>query len=141
MNKLIITLLILSLTWSVFSTEVKESDEAFKSSSKVGSWKDNTFYPIMMDMHMDMDLIGAYGNPDEDFAASMVVHHWGAIFMCEELLLHSECKKLRTICKSIIKDQLQQIHSFYQLLKKDGIDFYDPSLPVNYKFSWPGYSY
>ena len=49
------------------------------------------------------------GNVDDDFVASMVPHHQGAIEMAEAELRYGDNDKLRRIAQEIIVDQQQEI--------------------------------
>ena len=79
-----------------------------------------------------------FANADIDFCTMMIPHHWGAIFMCEELVAHANTNpQLKTICAEIKATQLPQITQFEKILSNKGVSFTDPSLPRHYVMTWP----
>jgi len=59
-------------------------------------------------MHAAMDI--AYtGNPDRDFALSMIPHHQGAIDMAEAELAHGTDPELRKLAQEVIQAQKGEI--------------------------------
>lgn len=70
-----------------------------------------------MDMMQNMNMEFT-GNPDADFARSMVKHHEGAITMAKVELKHGKDSELRSMAEKIIKDQEKEIAEFNAWLKK-----------------------
>lgn len=53
---------------------------------------------------------------DTQFLKSMIPHHAGAILMCEQAPLQDE--SIKTLCKSIISNQQEEINQMNELLRK-----------------------
>jgi len=62
----------------------------------------------MVRMHRAMMLPGT-GDPDRDFAASMIPHHQGAVEMAEAELRFGRDERLRRLAQGIIVEQRQEI--------------------------------
>jgi DUF305 family protein family protein len=60
-------------------------------------------------MHQAMNDIAPTGDPDRDFARSMIPHHQGAIDMALVQLKHGRDGRLRRLAQSIIVEQGQEI--------------------------------
>jgi uncharacterized protein (DUF305 family) len=60
-------------------------------------------------MHRTMDEIQPTGDPDRDFAHSMIPHHQGAIDMALIQLKHGRDERLRRLAQAIIVEQGQEI--------------------------------
>ena len=68
-------------------------------------------------MHRDM-AIEFTGNPDVDFARSMIPHHQGAIDMARALLEHGQDPEMRALAAAIIAAQEQEIEVLRSWLEK-----------------------
>lgn len=72
-------------------------------------------------MRMHKDMAVAYsGDPDVDFARSMVPHHQGAIDMARVLLQYGKDPELRKLAQDIIATQGKEIAFLQEWLKKQG---------------------
>ena len=68
---------------------------------------------MMKDMHMTFS-----GNPDVDFAASMIPHHQGAIDMAKLQIKHGKDPELRKMAEKMIKDQQKEQKDLQASLKR-----------------------
>lgn len=76
----------------------------------------------LKDAHMDMMKnmnMEFTGNPDADFARSMIKHHEGAIAMAKVELKHGKDASIRAMAEKMIKDQEKEIAEFNAWLKKN----------------------
>lgn len=83
---------------------------------------------MMADMHGD----APSGNPDVDFLAMMIPHHWGATEMARLVLLHGQDPLVREIAEKILSTQVSEIEGMrgrLASLKSDGQAY--PSLTGN----------
>lgn len=60
---------------------------------------------MMLDMHGD----APSGDPDIDFLAMMIPHHWGATEMARLVLLHGRDPLVREIAEKILATQISEI--------------------------------
>lgn len=60
---------------------------------------------MMRDMHGD----APSGDPDVDFLAMMIPHHWGATDMARLVLLHGRDPLVREIAEKILSSQVAEI--------------------------------
>ena len=72
----------------------------------------------MRSMMKNMDSMKMTGNTDVDFAATMKMHHQGAIDMAQAELQNGKDVKMRSLAKQIIKDQQKEIKEFDKWLAK-----------------------
>jgi uncharacterized protein (DUF305 family) len=75
------------------------------------------FKQAHMDMMKDMNMEFT-GNPDVDFAKSMIKHHEGGIEMAKILLKHGKDPEMRKKAEKLIKEQGQDNKEFQAWLKK-----------------------
>jgi uncharacterized protein (DUF305 family) len=68
---------------------------------------------MMKDMNMEFT-----GNPDVDFAKSMIKHHEGGIEMAKLLLKHGKDPEMRKKAEKLIKEQGQDNKDFQTWLAK-----------------------
>ena len=66
------------------------------------------FEAVNMKMHKDMTMAFT-GNPDVDFASSMIPHHQGAIDMAKVVLKYGKDPELKKLAEDIIKAQDTEI--------------------------------
>ena len=76
---------------------------------------DSAMNAAMTRMHSAM-LIGRTGNPDRDFAATMIPHHQGAIDMAILELRFGKDERLRRLAQGIIVEQQQEIEAMRGIL-------------------------
>ena len=69
-------------------------------------------------MHRAMADVAPSGDPDRDFARSMIPHHQGAIDMALIELRHGRDERLRRLAQAIIVEQGQEIAYMRTLLEK-----------------------
>ena len=69
-------------------------------------------------MHRAMADAAPSGDPDRDFARSMIPHHQGAIDMALIELRHGRDERLRRLAQTIIVEQGQEIAYMRTLLEK-----------------------
>jgi uncharacterized protein (DUF305 family) len=70
-------------------------------------------------MHRDM-AIEFTGDPDVDFARSMIPHHQGAIDMARALLEYGQDPEMRALAEAIIAAQQQEIAFLRSWLERRG---------------------
>lgn len=83
---------------------------------------------MMQDMHADPPS----GNPDIDFLAMMVPHHWGAVEMARLVLRDGHDPLVREIAETILASQLTEMQGMrgrLEALRRGGDDY--PSLSGN----------
>ncbi len=80
------------------------------------STKDFKQAHMAMMQNMNMDFVG---NPDVDFARSMVKHHESGIAMAKIELKHGKNAEIRSMAEKMIKDQEKEIAEFNAWLKKN----------------------
>ena len=83
---------------------------------------------MMQDMHADPPS----GNPDIDFLAMMVPHHWGAVEMARLVLRDGRDPLVREIAETILASQLTEMQGMrgrLETLRRGGDDY--PSLSGN----------
>lgn len=80
------------------------------------STKDFKQAHMAMMQNMNMEFVG---NPDVDFARSMVKHHESGIAMAKIELKHGKNAEIRSIAEKMIKDQEKEIADFNAWLKKN----------------------
>jgi uncharacterized protein (DUF305 family) len=78
-----------------------------------------SFKQAMERMHNAMPMEFT-GNPDVDFAKSMIPHHQGAIDMAEVELAHGKDPELRKMAEDIIAAQDKEISEFKKWLAAHG---------------------
>lgn len=96
--------------------------DAYLSDMHVGMEK------MMRDMHADPPS----GDPDIDFLAMMVPHHWGAVEMARLVLRDGRDPLVREIAESILAGQqteMQGMRGRLEALRRGGDDY--PSLSGN----------
>ncbi|AMR29343.1 hypothetical protein A0257_21080 [Hymenobacter psoromatis] len=71
---------------------------------------------IMHTMMKDMSLMKPTGDPDNDFAMMMVMHHQGAVNMANEELKNGKDAEMRALATSIIAKQQDEIKQFTAFL-------------------------
>jgi len=71
----------------------------------------------MEKMSRDM-MQGMTGDPDQDFARMMAVHHEGAIDMARIFLNQGRDPQLRALARTIIDDQQKEVAELRQWLKE-----------------------
>jgi len=76
------------------------------------------FKQAHMDMMKDMPMEFT-GNPDVDFASSMIKHHEGGIAMAKIQLKHGKDPEMRKMAEKLIKDQGKENEEFRAWLKKN----------------------
>lgn len=76
----------------------------------------STLMTIMHAMMMDMSMMKPTGDPDNDFAMMMVMHHQGAVNMANEELKNGKDTEMRALATSIIAKQQGEIKQFNAFL-------------------------
>jgi uncharacterized protein (DUF305 family) len=76
----------------------------------------STLMTIMHTMMMDMSMMKPTGDPDNDFAMMMTMHHQGAINMANEELKNGKDTEMRAMATSIIAKQQDEIKQFNAFL-------------------------
>ena len=70
---------------------------------------DAEFHDGMMTMQNEMMSKKPSGNPDQDFASTMIVHHRGAVNMAQVELKYGKDPELRKLAQEIIAAQNKEI--------------------------------
>ena len=82
-------------------------------------------------MHCAAMEIVPSGDPNRDFALSMILHHQGAIDMAELQIRHGSNQRLRRLAQAIIVEQRQEIEAMRIALREmDGSSAEHPRNPV-----------
>lgn len=83
-------------------------------------------------MNRDMHADPPSGDPDLDFLAMMIPHHWGATEMARLVLLHGRDPLVREIAEKILATQVSEIDGMRGRLAelRESVDSY-PSLTGN----------
>jgi uncharacterized protein (DUF305 family) len=76
----------------------------------------STLMTIMHNMMKDMSAMTPTGDPDNDFAMMMKMHHQGAINMANEELKNGKDTEMRSMATSIIAAQQAEISQFTAFL-------------------------
>jgi uncharacterized protein (DUF305 family) len=78
---------------------------ASMSMSGSGSRADKAMMAGMSKMQQDMAAVPMTGDPDKDFVAMMLPHHWGAIEMAKVELQYGKDPEMRRLARAIIDNQ------------------------------------
>ncbi len=89
-----------------------------KHSNMPGMAASADMHGSMKGMMKSMESMKMSGDTDKDFAMMMKMHHQGAIDMAEMELKSGKDPKMRSMAKSIIKDQQKEIRKFDEWLAK-----------------------
>jgi len=76
----------------------------------------STLMSIMHAMMKDMSMMKPTGDPDNDFAMMMTMHHQGAVNMANEELKNGKDTEMRALATSIIAKQQDEIKQFNAFL-------------------------
>lgn len=78
------------------------------------------FMAVMKQGHEQMSSMPMTGNPDEDFAMMMRMHHMAGIRMAEIELREGKDARTRDLARKIIASQKKEIRQFEDFLAKHG---------------------
>jgi uncharacterized protein (DUF305 family) len=98
-----------------------ESQHAMPAPGAAASPADQAYEAAMERMHHAM-AIDLTGDPDTDFARSMIPHHQGAIDMARVVLEHGSDPAIRTLAQEVITAQEREIAFLRQWLEGKGDD-------------------
>ncbi|MBN9049410.1 MAG: DUF305 domain-containing protein [Rhizobiales bacterium] len=108
------TVMIISIPGAVAQMQGMDMQKMMPQADDTASTKDMKQAHMEMMKNMNLDFTG---NPDVDFARSMVKHHESAIVMAKIQLKHGKDPEIRQMAEKIIKDQQTEIAEFNSWLR------------------------
>ena len=93
-----------------------KKNDSTPSSLQVQAHDQSTLMTIMHNMMKDMSAMKPTGDPDNDFAMMMTMHHQGAVNMSNEELKNGKDAEMRALATSIIAKQQDEIKQFNAFL-------------------------